>query len=53
MREQELRRLPMFFLSSQIEDRQKLLQFLQLVARTHKLGRCALHLGEHCTVELS
>lgn len=45
MREQELRRLPMFFLSSQIDDRQKLLQFLQLVARTHKLGRCALHLA--------
>ncbi|XP_050742080.1 cyclin-J-like protein isoform X2 [Drosophila biarmipes] len=45
MREQELRRLPMFFLSSQVDDRPKLLQFLQLMVRTHKLSRCALHLA--------
>ncbi|XP_044250311.1 cyclin-J isoform X2 [Drosophila takahashii] len=45
MREQELRRLPMFFLSNQVEERPKCVEFLQLVAQTHKLGRCATHLA--------
>ncbi|XP_017071482.1 cyclin-J [Drosophila eugracilis] len=45
MREQELRRLPMFFLSPQSGERHKMLQLLQLAARTHKLSRCALHLA--------
>ncbi|KAH8362504.1 hypothetical protein KR084_010328, partial [Drosophila pseudotakahashii] len=43
MREQELRRLPLFFLSNQVEERPKCVEFLQLVAQTHKLGRCATH----------
>ncbi|XP_043646773.1 cyclin-J [Drosophila teissieri] len=45
MREQELRRRPMFFLSPQLSERQRMLQLLKLVTRTHKLSRCALHLA--------
>ncbi|KAI8038964.1 cyclin-J [Drosophila gunungcola] len=45
MREQEKRRLPMYFLSPQIDERQKMLELLQMVAKTHKISRCALHLG--------
>ncbi|XP_016971833.2 cyclin-J [Drosophila rhopaloa] len=45
MKEQETRRMPMYFLSPQINERQKMLQLLQMVARTHKISRCALHLA--------
>ncbi|KRK01065.1 uncharacterized protein Dyak_GE21368, isoform B [Drosophila yakuba] len=45
MREQELRRRPMFFLSPQLSERQRMLQLLKLATRAHKLSRCALHLA--------
>ncbi|KAH8380462.1 hypothetical protein KR009_010810, partial [Drosophila setifemur] len=45
MREQELTRRPLFFVSSQMDERQKMLHLLQVVTRAHKLNRCALHLA--------
>jgi len=51
MREQELSRRPLFYLSPQLNERRRMLQLLKLATSAHKLSRCALHLGEHCTVE--
>ncbi|KAH8349301.1 hypothetical protein KR067_007536 [Drosophila pandora] len=45
MKEQELRRRPMFFLSTQLDQRQKMVYIMQTATRAHKLSRCALHLG--------
>ncbi|XP_017057973.1 cyclin-J [Drosophila ficusphila] len=47
MKEQEMRRLPLFFLSPQLDERYKMLQLLQLVTGTYKLSRCALHLAAY------
>lgn len=44
MKESELRRRPLFFMSSQMDQRPTLVQLCQLITRTYKLGRCALHL---------
>ncbi|KAH8395287.1 hypothetical protein KR222_008188, partial [Zaprionus bogoriensis] len=48
MKESELRRRPLYFLSSQLDQRPALVQLCQLITRTYKLGRCALHLCKLC-----
>ncbi|XP_034481533.1 cyclin-J isoform X2 [Drosophila innubila] len=45
MKESELRRRPLNFWSTQLNQRPKLIQLCQLIARTYKLSRCALHLS--------
>ncbi|KAH8371582.1 hypothetical protein KR093_008096, partial [Drosophila rubida] len=45
LKESELRRRPIYFLSTQIEHRAHLIQLCQLITRTYKLSRCALHLS--------
>ncbi|XP_002060479.2 cyclin-J [Drosophila virilis] len=45
MKESEMRRRQVFFMSTQIDQRPKLLQLCQLITRTYKLSRCALHLS--------
>ncbi|KAL7734676.1 hypothetical protein ACLKA6_010973 [Drosophila palustris] len=45
MKESELRRRPLNFWSTQLDHRPKLIQLCQLVTRTYKLSRCALHLS--------
>ncbi|KAH8339317.1 hypothetical protein KR074_011417, partial [Drosophila pseudoananassae] len=45
MKEQELRRRPLYFLSSQLDQRPKVVYILQTATRAHKLSRCALHLA--------
>lgn len=45
MREQELSRRPLFYLSPQLNERRRMLQLLKLATSAHKLSRCALHLA--------
>ncbi|KAM8701746.1 hypothetical protein ACLKA7_005551 [Drosophila subpalustris] len=45
MKESELRRRPLNFWSTQLDHRPKLIQLCQLVTRTYKLSRYALHLS--------
>ncbi|XP_017098498.2 cyclin-J [Drosophila bipectinata] len=45
MKEQELRRRPLYFLSTQLDQRPKIVYILQTATRAHKLSRCALHLA--------
>lgn len=45
MKESELRRRPLFFTSTQLDHRPKLVQLCQVIARTYKLSRCSFHLA--------
>lgn len=47
MKESELRRRPLYFMSSQMDQRPTLVQLCKLITRTYKLGRCALHLCKY------
>ncbi|XP_034110721.1 cyclin-J [Drosophila albomicans] len=45
LKESEMQRRRIRFLSRQIDYRQQLIQLCQLIIRTYKLSRCALHLS--------
>ncbi|KAH8239201.1 hypothetical protein KR032_001785 [Drosophila birchii] len=45
MQEQEQRRRPLEYLSTQLNERQETMQLLQEMKRTYKLSRCAFHLA--------
>ncbi|XP_017861592.1 PREDICTED: cyclin-J [Drosophila arizonae] len=45
MKESEMRRRPVLFMSTQMDHRPKLLQLCQWITRTYRLSRCSLHLA--------
>ncbi|KAH8300370.1 hypothetical protein KR018_000009, partial [Drosophila ironensis] len=45
MREQELRRRPNLFSSSQLDQRPRIIKILESATHTYKLSRCAMHLA--------
>ncbi|KAH8358016.1 hypothetical protein KR200_011045 [Drosophila serrata] len=45
MQEQEQRRRPLQYMSTQLDERQEAMQLLHEITRTYKLSRCAFHLA--------